>query len=155
MKVLVVGGGGREHALVWKLKQSKRVEKIYCAPGNGGIAADAECVDIKADEVDQLVVFAAKEKIDMVVVAPDGPLALGLVDKLEEVGIRAFGPRALAAKIEYSKAFSKKLMEKYEIPTSWYEVFSDYITALSYIKRKGFPLVIKADGLSLGKGVII
>lgn len=155
MKVLVVGGGGREHTIVWKIAQSPKVDKIYCAPGNGGIAEIAECVDIKATDVDGIVNFAVENKMDLVFVAPDDPLVMGMVDALEEKGIRAFGPRANAAIIEGSKAFSKELMKKYNIPTAKYEVFTDSTSAIEYIKKGTFPTVIKADGLALGKGVII
>jgi len=155
MKVLVVGGGGREHALVWKIAQSPMVEKIYCAPGNGGIAALAECVPIKATDIDGMVSFAREKKIDLVVVAPDDPLAAGMVDALEEAGIRAFGPVKKAAIIESSKAFSKNLMKKYGIPTASFEVFDNYDDAVEYLKKADYPAVIKADGLALGKGVII
>ena len=156
MKVLVIGSGGREHAIIWKLSQSKKVTKIYCAPGNGGISQIAECVPIKVMEFDKLVDFAEKNKIDMTVVAPDDPLAAGAVDAFEEAGLRAFGPRKNAAIIEGSKAFSKGLMKKYNIPTADYEVFDNSISAIEYIKNYDrYPIVIKADGLALGKGVII
>ncbi len=155
MKVLVVGGGGREHTIVWKIAQSPKVDKIYCAPGNGGIAEIAECVDIKATDVDGIVNFAVENKMDLVFVAPDDPLVMGMVDALEEKGIRVFGPHANAAIIEGSKAFSKELMKKYNIPTAKYEVFTDSDSAIEYIKKGTFPTVIKADGLALGKGVII
>lgn len=155
MKVLVVGGGGREHAICWKLKQSPRVTELYCAPGNGGIADIAVCVPIPAADVDAITVFAVKEKFDLVFVAPDDPLALGLVDRLQEAGIRAFGPKANAAIIEASKAFSKSLMKKYNIPTAAYEIFTDASSALAYLETQKMPIVIKADGLALGKGVII
>ncbi len=156
MKVLVVGGGGREHAIVWKLAQSPKADKIYCAPGNGGIAALAECVPIKATEIEKIADFAEKEKIDLTVVAPDDPLVMGLVDLLESRGLRAFGPRANAAIIEGSKVFSKELMKKYGIPTARYEVFDDPDKAIGYIKaQNSYPAVIKAEGLALGKGVII
>ncbi len=156
MKVLVVGGGGREHTIVWKLAQSPRVDKIYCAPGNGGIAELAECVPIKATDINAIADFAENEKIDLTVVAPDDPLAMGLVDLLEGRGLRAFGPRANAAIIEGSKVFAKELMKKYGIPTADYEVFDDPKRAVEYIKTKNsFPAVIKAEGLALGKGVVI
>lgn len=155
MKLLVVGGGGREHAVVWKLSQNPRVEKIYCAPGNGGISALAECVPIKATDVAGMVAFAKERQVDLVVVTPDDPLALGMVDALEEAGIRAFGPNQAAAIVEASKAFSKDLMKKYNIPTAAYEVFDDYQKAVDYIKTAPIPLVVKADGLALGKGVLI
>jgi phosphoribosylamine--glycine ligase len=155
MKILVVGGGGREHAIVWKIAQSPKVEKIYCAPGNGGIADLAECVDIGACDIENMVKFAKENAIDLVMVAPDDPLVLGMVDAMEKEGIRAFGPRANAAIIEGSKSFSKDLMKKYNIPTAGYEVFEDSASAIEYIKKGTFPTVIKADGLALGKGVII
>lgn len=156
MKLLVVGGGGREHAIIKKLRENSSITELYCAPGNGGIAADAVCVDIKATDVAQMVVFAVSNKIDFVVVAPDDPLVLGMVDALEAVGIPCFGPTAAAARIEGSKVFSKKLMQQYGIPTAEYDVFADTETALAYIEGRGrYPVVIKADGLALGKGVII
>lgn len=155
MKVLVVGSGGREHVICWKLAQSSRVDELYCAPGNGGIASVAKCVDIKATEIDKLVDFAKQGQFDLVFVAPEDPLALGLVDKLEAEGIRAFGPRANAAIIESSKAFSKNLMRKYNIPTAKYELFDDEQAALDYLETQKMPIVIKCDGLALGKGVII
>ena len=156
MKVLVVGGGGREHAIVRKLKESRGVTKLYCAPGNGGIAMDAECVNIAATDIDAMVRFAEKEQIDYVVVAPDDPLAMGMVDALSAAGIPAFGPNKAAARIEASKAFSKDLMKRYHIPTAAYEVFDDADKAKAYVKEKNrYPVVIKADGLALGKGVLI
>ena len=156
MKVLVVGGGGREHAIVRKLKESRGVTKLYCAPGNGGIAMDAECANIAATDIDAMVRFAEQEKIDYVVVAPDDPLAMGMVDALSAAGIPAFGPNKAAARIEASKAFSKDLMKRYHIPTAAYEVFDDADKAKAYVKEKNrYPVVIKADGLALGKGVLI
>ncbi len=155
MKVLVVGGGGREHAICWKLKQSPRVTELFCAPGNGGIAEIATCVPISAIALDEMVDYAVKEKFDLVFVAPDDPLALGLVDRLEKAGVRAYGPHANAAIIEASKSFSKNLMKKYGIPTANYEIFSDKQLALDYLDKQDMPIVIKADGLALGKGVII
>ena len=156
MNVLVVGGGGREHAVCWKLKQSPLVDKLYCAPGNAGIAELAECVNVKATDVDGIVKFVDEHKdIEFTVVTPDDPLALGLVDKLEAAGHPAFGPKANAAIIEASKAFSKALMKKYNIPTAAFEVFDDYEKALAYVRRGEFPVVLKADGLALGKGVLI
>ncbi len=155
MKLLVVGGGGREHAIIKKLKENPTVEKIYALPGNGGMHADAECVPIGAKDIDGIVAFATENKIDYAVVAPDDPLVLGAVDALEAVGIPAFGPRAAAAIIEGSKVFSKNLMKKYNIPTARYEVFSDCESALRYLEQAPIPTVIKADGLALGKGVII
>ncbi len=156
MKILVIGSGGREHTIVWKIAQSPKVDKIYCAPGNGGIAALAECVDINVMDKESMVAFAKEKAVDLVMVAPDDPLADGMVDAMEAAGIRAFGPRANAAIIEGSKAFSKDLMKKYHIPTAGYEVFTDSSTAIEYVKAQDkFPTVIKADGLALGKGVII
>ena len=155
MKILVVGSGGREHAILWKLKQSPRVTKLYCAPGNGGISEIAECVPINAMDIDGMVKFSLEKSIDMVVVAPDDPLAAGMVDALENAGIRALGPRKNAAIIEASKVFSKNLMKKYNIPTAAYETFSDSKSAIEYVKTAKLPLVVKADGLALGKGVLI
>ena len=156
MKVLVVGGGGREHAIIRKLKEAKAAPKLYCAPGNGGIAADAECVPIKATDVQAMVEWAVQNAIDYVVVAPDAPLALGMVDALAEKGIPAFGPNKAAARIEASKVFSKNLMKKYGIPTARYETFSDAESARAYIRTQDkYPVVVKADGLALGKGVLI
>lgn len=155
MKVLLIGGGGREHALAWKMVQSPLVEKLYCAPGNGGISSLAQCVPIKAMDIEGVVSFAKREQIDLVVVAPDDPLAAGMVDALEAVGIRAFGPTKKAAFIESSKAFSKDLMKKYGIPTAGYEVFSNSDAAIAYLKECNYPTVVKADGLALGKGVVI
>lgn len=156
MKILMVGGGGREHALIRKLLESEKVEKVYCAPGNGGISCDAECFSVGATDIDGMVSLAKELKVDCVFVAPDDPLAAGMVDAMEKEGIRAFGPRANAAIIESSKVFSKNLMKKYSIPTAGYEVFENSKDALSYIKEQNkYPVVIKADGLALGKGVII
>lgn len=154
-RILVVGGGGREHAIIKKIRENNEVERIYALPGNGGIAADAECVDIKATDIEGIVRFAAENGVDYAVVAPDDPLVLGCVDALEERGIPCFGPRANAAVIEGSKAFSKNLMKKYGIPTAAYEVFDELDAALSYLEHAPLPTVIKADGLALGKGVII
>ena len=155
MKVLVVGGGGREHAICWKLAQSPKVTELYCAPGNGGIAQVAQCVPIKATDVEAMVQWAKDNAMDFVMVAPDDPLALGMVDALEAAGIPAFGPRANAAIIEASKAFSKELMRKYHIPTAKYETFTDMDAALAYVRAEGAPIVVKADGLALGKGVVV
>ncbi len=155
MKVMVVGGGGREHAIIKKLKESREISKIYALPGNGGIAKDAECVAIGATEIEKIVDFAVKENIDYAVVAPDDPLVLGCVDALNAKGIPCFGPEAKAAIIEGSKVFSKDLMKKYGIPTAEYEVFTDAEKALEYVEKAELPFVIKADGLALGKGVII
>ena len=155
MKILVVGGGGREHAIIKKIKENPSVEKIYALPGNGGIAQDAECVAIGAKEIDKIVEFALNNKIDYAIVAPDDPLVLGAVDRLNEAGIACFGPRANAAIIEGSKIFSKNLMKKYGIPTAQYEVFTSLDDALKYLESAPIPTVIKADGLALGKGVVI
>ena len=155
MKVLLVGGGGREHALAWKIRKSDKVEKLYCAPGNAGIAELAECVDIGVMEFDKLVEFAKEKEIDLVVVAPDDPLAAGAVDAFEAAGLRAFGPRENAAILEGSKAFSKDLMKKYNIPTAAYETFDSAEAALEYLETAKCPIVLKADGLALGKGVLI
>ena len=156
MKILVVGGGGREHAIIRKLLESPKAEKVYCAPGNGGISCDAECVDIKVMDIDAMVDFAKQNGIGLAFVAPDDPLAAGMVDAMEAAGIPAFGPRKNAAVIESSKVFSKNLMKKYGIPTAGYEVFSSSAEALGFIKASGkYPVVVKADGLALGKGVII
>ena len=155
MNIMVVGGGGREHTIIKKLKKSKNVGKIYALPGNGGIAADAECVNIAATDIAGIVDFAKNNAIDFAVVAPDDPLVLGAVDALEEIGIHAFGPKKNAAIIEGSKIFSKNLMKKYGIPTAAYEVFEDMDAALAYLETAPIPTVIKADGLALGKGVVI
>lgn len=155
MKIMVVGGGGREHAIIKKLKENPSVEKIYALPGNGGIAADAQCVDIGAKEIDKIVAFAKENAVDFAVVAPDDPLVLGAVDALESAGVPSFGPDKKAAIIEGSKSFSKELMKKYGIPTAAFETFSDVEKALEYVEKCDIPVVIKADGLALGKGVII
>ena len=155
MKILVVGGGGREHAIIKKLKENKTVSEIFALPGNGGMAEDATCVNIGAKDIEKIVAFATENAIDYAVVAPDDPLVLGCVDALEEKGIPCFGPRANAAIIEGSKVFSKNLMKKYGIPTAAYEVFTDMEAALAYLETAPIPTVIKADGLALGKGVII
>ena len=155
MKIMVVGGGGREHAIIKKIKENKSVEEIFAVPGNGGMAKDATLVPIGAKEIDKIVAFATENKIDYAVVAPDDPLVLGCVDALEAVGIPCFGPRANAAIIEGSKVFSKNLMKKYAIPTAEYEVFESAEAALEYVKSCKIPTVVKADGLALGKGVVI
>ena len=155
MNVLIVGGGGREHAIAWALSKSEQVEQLYCAPGNGGIAALAQCVPLSATDVDGVVAWAQTHSIDFVVVAPDDPLALGMVDALEDAGIPAFGPRADAAIIEASKIFSKNLMAKYHIPTANYQTFTELAPALAYIEAEGAPIVVKCDGLALGKGVVV
>ncbi|MDO4672938.1 MAG: phosphoribosylamine--glycine ligase, partial [Porphyromonadaceae bacterium] len=155
MKVLVIGGGGREHAICVTLAKSPKVDHIWCAPGNGGIASVAECVDIAATDIEGVVAFAKEKRPDLVMVAPDDPLALGMVDALEQAGIRAFGPKKNAAVIEGSKSFAKDLMHKYNIPTAGYAVFEDSEKAVAYIKEQGAPIVVKADGLALGKGVTV
>lgn len=155
MKVLIVGSGGREHAIAWKVAQSSKVDKIYCAPGNAGIAEYAECVDIGAMEFDRLVAFAKEKEIDLTVIGMDDPLVGGVVDAFEAEGLRVFGPRKNAAILEGSKAFSKDLMKKYNIPTAAYENFDDAGEALAYLETAKFPIVLKADGLALGKGVLI
>ncbi len=155
MKVLVIGSGGREHAIVWKISQSRRVEKVFCAPGNGGISEYADCLDIGVLDTEAIVKACKEKNIDLVVVAPDDPLAIGMVNELAKAGIRAFGPTREAALIESSKSFAKNLMKKYGIPTAEFEAFSDMDKALEYIKHRKYPIVVKADGLALGKGVII
>ncbi len=155
MNVLVVGGGGREHAIIKSIKKNASVQKIYALPGNGGIAADAECYPVKATDIEGILAFATSHDIGFAVVAPDDPLVLGCVDKLEEAGIPCFGPRANAAIIEGSKVFSKNLMKKYGIPTAESETFSSADEAIAYLKKSDYPTVIKADGLALGKGVVI
>ena len=155
MKVLIVGGGGREHAIAYCVAKSSKVEKMYCAPGNAGIAELAECVPIGAMEFDKLVTFAKEKEIDLAIVGMDDPLVGGLVDEFEKAGIRAFGPRKNAAILEGSKAFSKDLMKKYDIPTAAYENFDNADEALAYLETAKFPIVLKADGLALGKGVLI
>ena len=155
MKVLVIGGGGREHAICWKLAQSPRVKRLYCAPGNAGIAEYAACVDIGVMEFEKIADFAEQEAIDLIVVGPDDPLAGGIVDVLEDRGLRVFGPRKNAAILESSKAFSKDLMKKYNIPTAGYETFDSPESALAYLETAPLPVVLKADGLALGKGVLI
>ena len=156
MKILVVGGGGREHAIIMKLAESKRVDKLYCTPGNGGISKYAECFNVGAKDIEGVVELAKKLSVDMVVVAPDDPLVLGMVDELNKAGFKTFGPNKAAAIIEGSKVFSKELMKKYNIPTAKYEVFDNAEEAINYIKSENtYPTVVKADGLALGKGVII
>ena len=154
MRVLVVGGGGREHAICHSLSNSPRLTKLYCAPGNGGIAQVAQCVDIRATDIEGMVAFA-KENVDFVVVAPDDPLAMGMVDALEAVGIKAFGPHKDAARLESSKAYAKGVMDKYGIPTARHEEFTEIDAAKAYINKHGAPIVVKADGLALGKGVVV
>lgn len=155
MKVLIVGGGGREHVIAWSVAKSTKVDKIYCAPGNAGIAEYAECVDIGAMEFGRLVAFAKEKAVDLTIIGMDDPLAGGIVDEFEKEGLRVFGPRKNAAVIEGSKAFSKDLMKKYNIPTAAYENFDDPEKALAYLEKARFPIVLKADGLALGKGVLI
>lgn len=155
MKVLVVGSGGREHAIVWKAAQSEKVDKIYCAPGNAGISEYAECVDIQAMEFEKLTAFAKEKGIDLTIIGMDDPLVGGIVDEFEKEGLRVFGPKKNAAILEGSKAFSKDLMKKYQIPTAAYENFEDAQAALEYLNTIEFPIVLKADGLALGKGVLI
>ncbi|MCK9419203.1 MAG: phosphoribosylamine--glycine ligase [Nitrospirae bacterium] len=155
MKVLVVGGGGREHALVWKIAQSPKVTKIYAAPGNAGIAGLAECAPIKAEDIPGLLAFAKDKSIDLTVVGPEGPLSMGIVDEFTKAGLRVFGPSRKAAEIEASKRFSKDLMKKYHIPTAEYGVFTDKAAAAAYVREKGAPIVVKADGLAAGKGVFV
>ncbi|BCR03926.1 phosphoribosylamine--glycine ligase [Desulfuromonas versatilis] len=155
MKILVVGGGGREHALVWKIAQSPLVDKVYCAPGNPGIAGLAECVAIAADDIDGLLAFAREMAIELTVVGPEVPLTLGIVDRFQAAGLEIFGPSQAAARIEGSKGFSKDLMAKYGIPTAAYRSFTDRDAAVAYIREQGAPIVVKADGLAAGKGVIV
>ncbi|MDR1687912.1 MAG: phosphoribosylamine--glycine ligase [Clostridiales bacterium] len=154
MKVLVVGGGGREHAIVWKLKENPEIEKIFCAPGNAGIAQIAECVNIKATDIVNMVKFAKENSVDFTVIGPDDPLSMGIVDSFKAAGLEVFGPNKAAAIIEYSKAYSKELMKKYGIPTAAYETFNNFENAVKYIKQTKHPLFIKADGLALGKGAV-
>ncbi len=155
MKILVIGSGGREHALIWKIAQSKRAKKIYAAPGNGGISQYAELVDIKADEIDALKEFALKEKIDLTVVGPEAPLVAGIVDIFEEAGLRIFGPKKEVAQLEGSKIFAKELMKELGVPTADFKVFEDKDKALAYVSKRTLPMVIKADGLAAGKGVFV
>ncbi|HTG71171.1 MAG TPA: phosphoribosylamine--glycine ligase [Candidatus Udaeobacter sp.] len=155
MRILVVGGGGREHAIVWALKKSEKVKEIFCAPGNAGIAQLAECVPIAVSEFDELIRFAKEASIDLVFVGPDDPLADGIVDAFEAAGIQAYGPRKNAAEIEGSKIFMKNLLKKYDIPTAKYETFTDYEAASAYLREQSAPIVIKADGLAAGKGVTV
>ena len=155
MKILITGSGGREHAIAWKAAQSKKVDKIYCAPGNAGIGQIAECVDIGVMDFDKLTAFAREKEIDLTVIGPDDPLAAGAVDAFEAAGLRVFGPRKNAAVLEGSKAFSKDLMKKYNIPTAAYETFDSPEAALRYLETAAMPIVLKADGLALGKGVLI
>ena len=155
MKILVVGSGGREHALVWKLAQSKRVDGLYCAPGNAGIADQAQCVPIRADDVEGLIAFVRKEGIDLTVVGPEAPLAKGIVDSFKRLGLRIFGPTKEVASLESSKIFAKEFCARYNIPQAQFEIFSDATAAKDYVHRQDFPLVVKADGLAAGKGAVI
>ena len=155
MRILVIGSGGREHALVWKIAQSKLADKVFCAPGNGGIGQIAECVEIKAEDISGLLKFAQKEKIDLTVVGPEVALSLGIVDEFTKAGLKIFGPTKLAANLEASKVFSKELMEKYKVPTAAFKVFDHPDAAKKYIEKIGAPCVIKADGLAAGKGVVV
>jgi len=155
MRILVVGSGGREHALVWKIAQSKLVDKIFCAPGNGGIAQAAECIDIKAEDIPQLLDFARKEKIDLTVVGPEVPLSQGIVDEFNKYKLKIFGPNKQASRLEASKVFAKELMAKYKVPTADFEIFDNPDAASKYIEKIGAPCVVKADGLAAGKGVVV
>lgn len=155
MRILVVGGGGREHAIVWKLAQSPKVDKLYCAPGNAGIAQDAECVDIKAEDIEGLCTFAKEHQVDLAVIGPEVPLAMGIVDKMETAGIRAFGPDKSCARLEASKAFTKDFLDRHSIPTAGYKEFTDKQQLLDAVGIFGYPMVLKADGLAAGKGVVI
>ncbi|MDP2831439.1 MAG: ATP-grasp domain-containing protein, partial [Candidatus Omnitrophota bacterium] len=155
MRILVIGSGGREHALVWKIAQSKLCAKLFCAPGNGGIAQIAECIDIQADDISGLLEFARKEKIDLTVVGPEKALALGIVDEFTKAKLKIFGPNKQAANLEGSKVFSKELMAKYKVPTAKFKVFDSPDAAKKYIEVTGAPCVVKADGLAAGKGVVV
>jgi len=155
MRILVIGSGGREHALVWKIAQSKLADKIFCSPGNGGISQIAECVDIKADDIPKLLDFAKKERIDLTIVGPEVPLASGIVNEFENQKLRIFGPQKSAAQLEASKVFAKELMEKYKVPTANFKIFDNPVEAGKYIEKKGAPCVVKADGLAAGKGVVV
>lgn len=155
MKVLVIGSGGREHAIVWKLKQSSKIKKLYCAPGNAGISEIAECINIKSEDTNALLKFAQSENIDLTVVGPEIPLSLGIVNQFEKAGLKIFGPTREAALIESSKSFAKEFMRKFQIPTATYEIFYDKEDAINYVNKRGVPIVIKADGLAAGKGVIV
>jgi phosphoribosylamine--glycine ligase len=155
MKILVIGSGGREHALVWKISQSKRVDKIYCAPGNAGIAELAECVNIKPENIAELKKFALDKKIDLTIVGPEGPLAAGIVDEFKKGNLKIFGPSKAAAKLEGSKIFAKEMMKKFNVPTADFAEFTDEREAVKYLQDSGFPIVVKADGLAAGKGVVV
>lgn len=155
MRILVIGSGGREHALAWKIAQSRLCDKVFCAPGNGGIAQIAECIDIQAENIPGIIEFCRKEKIDLVVIGPEAPLALGLSDELRKQGLRVFGPSKKAAQLEASKIFAKEMMAKYKVPTAAFDIFEDASAAEKYIDKIGVPCVIKADGLAAGKGVVV
>ena len=155
MKVLVVGGGGREHAICWKLAQSPKVTELYCAPGNAGIADVAKCVDVSAEDIDGICSFAADKKIDLAVIGPEVPLAMGIVDRLEAAGVRTFGPNAKCSQLEASKSFTKTFLAKHGIPTAGYKEFTDKDELLKNVGIYGYPMVLKADGLAAGKGVVI
>ncbi|MBI4707452.1 MAG: phosphoribosylamine--glycine ligase [Candidatus Omnitrophica bacterium] len=155
MRVLVIGSGGREHALVWKIAQSKLTDKIFCAPGNGGISALAECMDIKVDDIEGLLQFCRKEKIDLTVVGPEAPLAAGIVDEFRKAKLRIFGPQKKAAQLEASKVFSKQIMAKYNVPTAAFKIFDDVAAAINHVENRSMPCVVKADGLAAGKGVVV
>lgn len=155
MKVLVVGSGGREHAICWKLKQSPALEELYCAPGNAGIAADATCVDISAEDVEGICGWASENKIDLAVIGPEVPLAMGIVDALEAKGIRTFGPNMKCSRLEASKSFTKDFLDRHDIPTAGYREFTDKAELLENVGLYGYPMVLKADGLAAGKGVVI
>jgi phosphoribosylamine--glycine ligase len=155
MRILVIGSGGREHALVWKIAQSKLVDKIFCAPGNGGISQQAECIDIKAEDIPRLLDFARREKIDLTVVGPEAPLALGIVDEFNNYKLKIFGPSKLATQLEASKVFAKELMHKYNVPTANFKIFDNAQEAKRHIEARGAPCVVKADGLAAGKGVVV
>jgi len=155
MRILVIGSGGREHALVWKIAQSKLADKVFCTPGNGGISKHAECIDIKADDLPRLLEFAKKEKIDLTVVGPEAPLALGIVDEFSNYKLRIFGPSSKAAQLEASKVFAKQIMAKYNVPTADFKIFDNADEAKKYIEKIGAPCVVKADGLAQGKGVVV
>ena len=155
MKILVIGGGGREHALVWKIAQSPLVDKIYCAPGNPGIAEQAECVALAVDDLEGLLAFALEKSIDLTVVGPELPLTLGLVDRFQEQGLTVFGPNAKAAQLEGSKVFCKDVMAKYGVPSAAYGTFQEREAAVAFVRQHGAPIVVKADGLAAGKGVVV
>ena len=155
MNVLVIGAGGREHALCWKIKQSPKVKKLYCAPGNGGIAGIAECVDIKVDDVQLLLQFVLRKQVDLTIVGPEASLVVGIVDAFAQKGLKIFGPSKAAAELEGSKVFAKEFMQRRHIPTAQYKVFDDPVPALAFLQERAVPLVIKADGIAAGKGVYV